>query len=1683
MEIPPKHRTTQCVHQRFEQQAHRTPDAPAVRFENDVLSFSELNSRANRQAELLRAAGVGAEVPVALFVERSLDLVVALLGILKAGGAYVPLDTDQPSQRQAFILENCQPSALVTQGHLKLNGLGDSTRLVYCDAVRSAGEPEPLENHQTAVGLRNLAYILYTSGTTGRPKGVAVEHRQLMNYLESAADTYHLSTSASFAMAQTIAVDTCITTLYTPLVHGGTLHLLSRERSLDPDALAEYGRQHRIDCLKIAPSHLAVLLDSPHAADCLPQQHLVLGGEPPSWELIERVRALRPACAIINEYGPTETTVGVIAARLDKGITRRTSTTPPIGIPFGGNYAYLLDQRLQPVNDGTEGELFIGGDQLARGYLGQSELTDEAFIPDPFSTVSGTRLYRTGDLARRLPDNTLEYTGRVDRQIKVRGFRIEPGEIEAVLGEHAAVLQSVIESYVDPSGRKRIAAYVVLEPNINLTAAQLLRYLKQRLPEPMVPSAVVFLDALPLLPQGKLDRKALPLPQDRRATPADQLTAPRNTTEAKVLDIWQDVLGIAPIGIAEDFFTLGGDSLLASTVVMQLRRSFGRDVSLAALFADPTIEGLAKALTGPPNNDAVAACSPIAPTARGKESPLSFAQERIWFVHKTNPETLSYSYGVKFCFEGILSVTALEKSLSEALRRHEIYRTSFHDTETGPIQRVHPPWSVQLPVVDFSACPEETREFQARQRLDADLKQRFNLTEPPLVRWILFRLDARTHWLLHVENHLVHDGWSSDLFFQEMLDLYNAFSRGQPSPLLDPPLQYADFARWERDWITGPDAARQREFWQRTLEGCQSTLPLPATRKRPLRPTYRGARHDIELDDALWHQLCALGRRERATPFMVMLAAFSALICHYTGESDINLGTGVANRRRPEVAGVLGMFINNLVLRLDLAGNPSFATLIARAREVTLAAFANQELPFNAVVETVAGEQRDISANPLYQAMFSFHDTPMPDLSVRDLRVTMEPSLDTGTAKFDLNVIVYPAFVRDVEVNLPATDRPTWMIWEYSSELFDAATIERMANHFIHLLGRATANPTLTLSQLSPLDARERHQLLIDWNAASVNWPSTQTVHGLFEIQVERTPDATAVVFREQRLTYRQLNCRANRLAYALQEVGVSANTTVALHLERSPEVLVAMLAVLKTGATYLPLDREYPETRVQFMLEDTGASALLTQSDICARLPAMHCPVIELDRFDWDSPNYPKSNPGSATGPEDVACILYTSGSTGQPKGVEVCHSGIISLVFGLECVALKSPQTLLQLSPLTFDASTFEIWGALLHGGRCVLFDGRTPTAASLERSIRTHGITTLFLTTALFNTLIDESAESLRNVAYLLTGGEVASLEHVKKALRHLQNTRLINCYGPTECTTFATCYPLSVETSDDLLTIPIGRPVCGRRVYILDSHFNPVPVGVVGELYIGGEGLARGYRNQPASTSEQFVFDPFGNDPDGRLYRTGDRARYFANGNIEFLGRLDDQVKIRGHRIEPGEIEAVLLRHPGIRTAAVVVRNAGRGEKRLVAYVVAALQPAPTIQALREFLREQLPSYLHPTEFVMLETLPLTASGKVDRKNLPTPFAASTEAEARSVLPSNPIEQVLADIWSEVLNVDRVGIHDNFFEVGGHSLAAIQVISRIRNRLSVEIPISAMFDLPTVAQLANCETLAILAKRDQ
>ncbi len=1666
-----------CVHRLFEQQVAHTPHAPAVAFEGETLSFMELNARADRLADVLQAYGIGPEERVALFVERSLDLAVAVLGVLKAGGAYVPLDPEQPSRRQAFILEDSQPLVIVTQSDLRTQLPTHQAKVICVDSY--GAEPTRSGNGSTNanVGPGNLAYVLYTSGSTGRPKGVAIEHRQLLSYLYSAAECYQLHDSASYAMVQTIAVDTSITSMYSPWLSGGCLHVLSRECSLDPQRLADYCRHEPIDCLKIAPSHLAVLLESSCGVDLLPHKHLILGGEPPTWDLIERIQSLRPECAIINEYGPTETTVGVIACHLNT--TDRPSTTPPIGLPIGDTVAHILDDCLQPVHEGNHGELFIGGNQLARGYFKQPELTARAFIANPFSTAGHTRLYRTGDLVRRLPDGNLEFLGRRDRQIKIRGFRVELGEVEGVLSEHGAVCQAVVEPYTDPAGRTRLVAYVVAQSDHAPPAARLLRYLGQRLPAHMVPSSVVFLDALPLLSQGKVDRNALPLPEDRRAYRTKDLTPARTPRETTLLEIWQETLAVLPIGINENFFDLGGDSLLAVKLLMKIRQTFDRDVSILSLFDSPTVERLAKVLDTETHVTPTGELAPIVSVPRDRDLPLSYCQERVWFIHQTNPETVAYSYGTKLCFEGELNVQALEKSLTEEVRRHEIYRTSFHDSPTGPVQRVHPAGPVDLPIVDLRTLPDVARQEEAERHVDRLVKLPFDLGHSSLVRWTLLRLDAHTHWLIHVENHLVHDGWSTDLFIQELVDIYSAFSRNRPSPLVAPPIQYGDFACWERVWIQSLEADRQRDFWKNTLAGCQLELPLPVVRRRPKWQTYRGQRHIIRINDSTWQQLCAMARREGSTAFMAMLAVFYVLLHRYTGQTDINVGTGVANRRRPEVENVLGMFINNLVLRLNLVGNPSFHALLRTVREVVLQAFDHQELPFNHVVDMV-GVRPDLSRNPLYQVMFSFHDTPMPDLSVPEMRVTMEPSLDTATSKFDLGVIVYPAAIQNIEADLPATEGPTWMIWEYNDELFDAATIERMAGHFLTLIDQAIAAPTRPMAELTALTGDERKQLLEEWNQTQTAYMDSSCVHELFEAQVVRTPHAVALVFDGGQLTYRELNIRANQLADYLRRLGLEPETPVGLCVERSPEMVVGIFAILKAGGTYVPLDPAYPQERLAFMLMNARIGIVLTQYPLLDRLPDTETQVVCLDR-DWSMISaHSADNATNGAALENIAYVIYTSGSTGQPKGVAVSHSAI-----GRNCrimadhYGLRPEDRVLQFSRFGFDQSLDQILLPLSCGAGIFLPDDGVLDPIRLADMLSRYEITVLNLPPAYWRqwiqTLTDQGEHSYASdLRLVIVGGDAMPSDGVRmwKDLSISRSAELLNAYGPTEATITTTTYRVSDIPQSDF--VPIGRPIPGRSVYILDRHLQPVPVGAAGELHVGGTLLARGYFNRPELTAEKFIPDPFCDEPGARLYKTGDLARYRPDGNIEFLGRIDHQVKIRGFRNELGEIEAVLAQHHAVSEAVVNVDEPVPGDKRLTAYVVAGSEPFPRGE-LRRFVKQKLPDYMVPSAFVQLQAMPLTPAGKVDRRALRAPDVGRIDPEDGFVAPRTSLEKTLTDIWADVLGRKKVGIHESFFELGGHSIHAMQLISRTRKICSVDLPIRTIFESPTVAELARAMEL--------
>jgi amino acid adenylation domain-containing protein len=1368
-----------------------------------------------------------------------------------------------------------------------------------------------------------------------------------------------------------------------------------------------------------------------------------------------------PGTALINGYGPTESTTFAACHRI---LAADVEGPIPIGRPISNTRIHILDGSLGAVPPGAEGELYVGGDGLARGYLGRPDLTAERFVPDPFG-APGSRLYRTGDLARLRPDGAIEFRGRSDQQVKIRGFRIEPGEIEAVLADHPGVAQAVVIVHQDAGGDKSLLAYVATRAGVN--DAELSTWLGERLPEYLVPSKVVVLERLPLNANGKVDRSALArsaAPAGRRASTEDQARTP---VETAIAGIFADVLGAAGVGRDESFFEAGGHSLRALRVLSRIRDAFGVELPQQSLFEAPTVGGLAAAVERARSSAAGLEWPPIRPVPRGGPLPLSFPQEQAWFTQQVEPDSLAYQFQARLAFSGPLSVTALERSLSEMVRRHEILRTSFPAANGGPVQEIHPPWTVDLPVVDLTALPVAEREGEAWRRLDEEVRRPFELGRLPLVRWTLLRLSREEHWLVHSEHHIIHDGWAFTVFLRELCQLYLAYAAGLPSPLKEPELQFADFAVWQRSVLAGPLGEKQRAYWRRKLAGAPPLLELPNDRVRPRQPTFRGAAPRFELSPELLEGLHRIGRSHDVTLFMSMLAAFLVLLHRYAGQDDICVGSGLANRRWRETEDLIGMMVNAVALRVDLAGDPTFGELLDRVRRTTLEAYANQDLPLASVVEAL-NPSRTLSHAPVYQVLFSFHDSPIGPIDLGGLTLGVREGVANGSAKYDMNVIVVPRGERVAGAG--AGDRHGMtVIWEYSTDLFEPGTIDGMVGHYRRLLDAAVADPGRRISELPLLTAAEREGVLGLGTRAPAPFPAGQCVHELFEEQAAASPERPAVIGAGRAWTYAELDRRSEALARLLGEHGVGPDVPVGVGLERSAEAVAAFLGVLKAGGAYVPLDPGYPRERIQWMAQDAGIRVLVTETRHLEAFAGLEdATKVCLDR-DVDVAEPRPVAARAPVRPENLAYVMYTSGSTGRPKGVCVPHRAVVRLVKGANYASLTGDEVFLLFAPLSFDASTLEIWGSLLNGGRLVVMPPGEAALEGLGRTISTEGVTTLWLTAGLFQEMVDSDLAALGGVRQLLAGGDVLSVAHVATALEGLPGCRLINGYGPTEGTTFTTCHPIDPQ---DLAggRIPIGRPVSNTEVYILDGRLEPVPVGVPGEIYVGGAGLARGYLGRPDLTADRFIPNPHG-PPGTRLYRTGDRARRLPDGRVDFLGRLDGQLKIRGFRIEPGEVEAVLREHPAVVDAAVVALADPAGDKRLAAYVVAVPGDDAGAPALRGWLRERLPDHMVPSQFVPLDRLPLTANGKLDRDALPAPTAVAPQAAGTDDHPRGPTEAAVASVFASVLGLERVGREQNFFELGGHSLKAVRLLSRVNESLGVRLPLRAVFDSPTVAGLAT------------
>ena len=1517
------------IHQLFEAKVAQLPDAIAVDFEGKQLTYQDLNCRANQLAYHLQALGVGPNVLVGICVERSLEMIVALLGILKAGGAYVPLDPTYPAERLTFMLENAQASILLTQSHLVGNWQKHATSVIldtdwqantYGSALQYACPSKV--NPNSSVTLDDLAYVIYTSGSTGKPKGVAMPHRPLVNLIAWQLENSMVAAGGNTLQFTPISFDVSFQEIFATLAAGGTLVLISDETRRDAVSLLRFLNDAAIARLFlpfVALQHLAQVAETEGVALASLREVITAGEQLRITPSISNWFSQLQNCTLHNHYGPSES--HVVTAFTLTGSPKEWSLLPPIGRSISNAQIYLLDEQLQPVAVGVAGELYIGGISLARGYLNRPDLTEERFISNPFSP-SG-RLYKTGDLARYLPDGNIEYLGRMDQQVKIRGFRIEPGEIEAVLEQHPQVREAVVIDREDVPGDKRLVAYVVASGKNDSHSRELRQFLQAQLPEYMVPTAVVLLDTLPLTPTGKVDRRALPAPS--RRPDMEKLTAPRTSTEAVLAGIWADILRLEQVGIHDHFLELGGHSLLATQVVSRIRDIFQVELPMRCLFESPTVSTLAKHLETAQQEARSQQTPSIQPLARDAKKPLSFMQEHLWFLDQLVPNNPFYNVPEVFRLNGLLNVTALQQGLQEIVKRHEALRTTFTIVDGKPVQVIHPSPSFKLSVVDLHELPTVGRETEAWQLIAKEAQLPFNLSQGPLLLCTLFKLSEAEHILLLNLHHIICDDWSISVLLQELATLYTAFCSGHSSPLPALTIQYADFAVWQRQWLLLDIRESQLSYWKQQLGGNIPVLQLPTDYSRPLVRTYRGARQFLTITEPLTEKLKNLSRSEGVTLFMTLLAAFQTLLFHYTRQEDIVVGSPIANRHRSEIEGVFGFFLNTLVLRTDLSSSPSFRELLVRVREVALGAYAHQDLPFEQLVQALQPD-RNLNQNPLFQVLFDLQNAPMPAWKVSDLTLTRLP-IDNRTAKFDL-------FLELAETKTGITG-----FFEYSTDLFEAATIARMSGHFQTLLEGIVTNPDQKISDLSLLSATEQQQL-VAWNDTQIDYPQVQCIHQLFEATAERTPETVAVVFADQQLTYRELNHRANQLAHHLQALGVKPDVPVALCVERSLATVIGLLGILKAGGAYVPLDPAYPQERLAFMLEDSQVPVVLTQQNLIGVLPDHRAHMVCIDT-DWDTIALgSEENPNSGVRFENLAYTIYTSGSTGKPKGVQIEHRAVVNFLNSMrQEPGLTETDVFLAVTTISFDIAALEIYLPLMVGARIVLVSREVASdAARLSLTLEQSGATVMQATPATWRLLLSAGWQGNKQLK-ILCGGE-ALTRQLANQLQELSNS-LWNMYGPTETTIWSAIHKVEPKNSP----VPIGRPIANTQFYIIDQHLRPkedplkpVPIGVPGELYIGGFGLARGYLNRPELTDEKFIPNPFSNEPGARLYKTGDLGRLLSDGNIEIIGRIDHQVKIRGFRIELGEIEAAISQNPAVRETVVIAREDKSLDKRLVAYVV-------------------------------------------------------------------------------------------------------------------------------------------------
>jgi amino acid adenylation domain-containing protein/thioester reductase-like protein len=1611
----------------LEEQVKVTPNTVALVYEGREWSYQEVHERANQLAHYLQKQGVESESVVGLCIERSPEMIIGALAILKAGGAYLPLDPAYPEQRLTYISQDAGIQILLTQGEVK-EWLPEGIKGIYVDKDHQIIARESTESPVIKVTPENLAYVIYTSGSTGNPKGVMVEHKSLLNLVLWHQRVYQITEQDRATQIASIAFDAAVLDIWPYLTKGASLYIPNEITRTDSEILRDWLVTNKIS-ITFMPTALAERMLKIEWPKNTALRWLLTGGD-----TLRQYPASDLPFTFINQYGPTECTV---VATMGKVSAEAKYRVPSIGRPISNTQIYVLDDNRKPVPIGVAGELYIGGIGVARGYLNRPELTEERFIQNPFNNNKIDRLYRTGDFVKYLVDGSLEYVGRIDNQVKIRGFRIELGEIETVLGQYPTVKEAIVVAQTYKFGEKQLVAYIIGDS----TSQELREYAKNQLPNHMIPVAFVMMDEFPLTPNGKIDTKALLVPDGELNK--DDYIAPRNVSEELVVTIWKQVLGREIIGVHDDFFELGGHSLLATQIVSRIQKAFQVNLPLRELFQHSTVESLSQRITLLSQKETVDDIPELTPMPRGERIPLSYAQQRLWFIDKLEPNSSLYNIPIAWHLKGEWDIKALEQGYNSLIQRHEILRTVIQECNGEPIQVIKEYVQESLTTMDICSLSKGEKEVQLKTLLQEEAEKAFDFEEGPLIRAQIILMDDDEIVLLCTMHHIISDGWSMDILLNEWLTAYKAVNEGNMIELPPLSIQYADFTQWQRDWLKDEVLTKQLTYWKEELSGELPLLQLPFDYTRPAVQSYKGKTYKTIFSTELLDKIKAFNRQEGTTLFMTLLAAYQGFLSRYTGQKDILVGSPIANRNHNEIEGLIGFFVNTLVYRAKFTDDITFPELVAQVRRKALKAQQYQDVPFEKVVETLQPE-RNGSHSPLFQTMFIFQNTSQELLEIINHKIEPIP-IEIEVAKFDLTV-----GMEETEVGLQIS-------FEYNTDLFHASTIERMAKHFENWLNEAVDFPQKATRNLRLLGTSEEKQLVRDWNNTKVAYPAKHVIHELIEQRVSNTPNAVALVYKDQQLTYRELNERANQLAHYLKKKGVGPEQLVGICVERSCEMIVGLLGILKAGGAYVPLDPAYPEQRLQYIVNDSGIRILITQGESKKWLPeGIETIYVDQDREFISQES--RANLAIEVKPDHLAYAIYTSGSTGNPKGVLLEHKGLCNLIHTyIDLMKLDSTSRLIQFASLSFDAAVIEIGKSLVAGGTlCISSQEDTIPGEPLTKFFQQHKITHATLPPAVL-TMLDES--KFEHLKVIISAGSACTEEVAK---RWSTNRMFINAYGPTEATVCATTGVYEGQGNPH-----IGRPIPNVEVYVLDQNQQPVPIGVAGELYIGGIGVARGYLNRPELTEERFISHPFGNEKGARLYRTGDFVKYLPDGNIEYIGRMDNQVKVRGFRIELGEIEAILGQYSMIKEVAVVVREDRLGDKKVVAYVVGE----GNAQDWREYIKAKLPSHMVPSYFIRMDNLPLTINGKVDTKALPT-WDSAIQKGSNFMEARNKTERKLVEIWSNVLEIEQatISVHDSFFELGGHSMKITQALVKTLSE-GWNITIKDYYELQTISKIAE------------